>query len=83
MKENFKKVFTVDVIVNCMLLLAAILCLCSVIILSNDAKKYENQAQYLKGFSAGYAEAMSQILSSKLTVEVLDDKSNLEVKNEN
>jgi hypothetical protein len=78
MKENFKKVFTVDVIVNGMLLLAAILCLCSVIILSYDAKKYENQAQYHKGFSAGYAEAMSQILSSKLTVEVLKGKSTSE-----
>jgi hypothetical protein len=78
MKENFKKVFTFDVIVNCMILLAAILCLCDVISLSYDAKNCENQAQYHKGFSAGYAEAMSQVLSSKLTVEVLDDKSNSE-----
>lgn len=78
MKENFKKVFTFDVIGNCMLLLAAILCLCGVIIISNDAKNYADQAQYHKGFSAGYAEAMSQILSSKLTVKALDDKSTSE-----
>ena len=78
MKENFKKVFTFDVIVNGLLLLAAILCLCGVIIISNDAKTNREHAQYQKGFSAGYAEAMSQILSSKLTVEVLDDKSNSE-----
>ena len=83
MKENFKKVFTFDVIVNGLLLFAAILCLCGVIFLSNDVKTNREQAQYQKGFSASYAEAMSQILSSKLTVEVLDDKSNLEVKNEN
>ena len=78
MKENFKKVFTVDVIVNCILLLAAILCLCGIIILSNDAKNYADQAQYHKGFSAGYAEAVNQFLTSKLTVEVLDNKSNSE-----
>lgn len=80
MKEIFKKIITVDVIVNGMLLLAAILCLCGVIILSYDAKKYEDQSQYHKGFSAGYAEAIRQILSSKLTVEVLNGKSTSENK---